>query len=65
MAKFARLDEWEEPGHTTARPKYANFWEHWFQAQPSNYPPSQPLDEHTVWEKAVYFGILGARKAKG
>jgi hypothetical protein len=64
MAKSIRFEELEATGHSKENQVTGHFWEQWFH-KPSPMPqPSRNLDEHSIWEKAIHFGILAAEKAK-
>ncbi|HTV42606.1 MAG TPA: hypothetical protein VMF08_18725 [Candidatus Sulfotelmatobacter sp.] len=62
MAKSIRMQEIEEQraNLTAPLPRGGSFWEHWFQNQaPSQkFSTTGPLDEHSIWEKAVKWEIL-------
>lgn len=64
MAKFIPMHEIEEPDQETVNHSTGSFWEHWFRAQSPARAPRRSLDEHSVWEKAISFGILAAEKVK-
>ena len=62
MAKSIRIQEIEEQraNLTAPLPPGGSFWEHWFhnQAPDQKISATSPLDEHSIWEKAVNFDIL-------
>jgi hypothetical protein len=64
MAKSIEMHEIEEVGHSTRNQASGSFWEHWFKGQSPLSPAGGDLDEHSLWEKAINFGILAAKKAK-
>ncbi len=39
-----------------------SFWEHWFETQARRRATALRLDEHSIWDKAVHFEILGMDK---
>jgi hypothetical protein len=62
MAKAALSQEVEESGNSS-RNISTSFWEDWLQG-PASKPLFRSSDEHIIWERALYFGIMG-EKAKG
>jgi hypothetical protein len=61
MAKSIRITEIDAPPASLGAPlSHSAFWEHWFDSHAHNLRPqlSRPLDEHSIWEKAVNLEIL-------
>lgn len=62
MAKSMQLNEMDAPGSYPAALS-ESYWENWFNEHASHRGFESRLDEHSIWEKAVSFGILANGKA--
>ena len=64
MAKSIRLSEIDaDRAHATALSR-GSYWENWFDGYPQSQKPQafRPLDEHSIWEKAVNLEILATEE---
>jgi hypothetical protein len=61
MAKSIRLSDIDvNRAYGTAPLSRGSFWENWFDGEPQTprHYTHRPLDEHSIWEKAVNLELL-------